>query len=93
MRAPTINYTLIGYYASFVAMHSACYTANNSVRNFSAMDPCCSRKSQWEAILHCHKSTPCVVSEKNWNITRTKVTHGACYVAAAVGEKACFRMK
>jgi len=40
---------------------------NNSVRNLSAINPCCFRKSQWEAISRYHKLTPCVVSEKNWN--------------------------
>jgi len=49
---------------------SAHYTAlqmNNSVRNFSAMNPCHFRKSQWEAVSRYHKSMPCIVSEKNWN--------------------------
>ena len=41
---------------------------------------------QWGAILHCQKSMPCIVSEKNRNTKRTKVTHDAYYVAAAVGE-------
>jgi len=51
------------------------------------------QKIQWEAISHYHKSTPCVVSKKNWNKGGQRWHHDAYYVATVVGEKAHLRTK
>jgi len=61
---------------------------NNSVRNFSAMNPCYFKKASGKPFL----VTPSIVSKKNWNKGRTK-HDDTCHAAAAVGKKARLGMK
>ena len=60
-----------GHHTSFVAMIHLlqCYRGITVWE----MNPCCFRKSQWEAILSYRKLTPCVVSKKYRNTKREKV--------------------
>ena len=51
------------------------------------------QKSQWETIFRYHKSIPSIVSEKSWNKGGQREHHDACYVAAAVGQKAHLKTK
>ena len=78
-----------GHYSNFIWSYAPLITQRYwQVKNFSAMNPCCFRKSQWEAISCYHKSTCCIVSKKNWNKGGQRLHCDACYVAAAIGEKA-----
>ena len=64
-----------GHYTSFVAMHTTLQT-NNSVRNFSAMNPGhfrkCERKAMEAISCYC-ESTPFVSAKRTGTQGRTKV--------------------
>jgi len=92
MHTPTINYALKSKVA---ILHSICSyaplicTALHSIRNFIAMNPENADKSMTKPVktLPCYcKSTPCIVSEKNWNTKGTKVS--PLYVGTEIGENA-----